>query len=296
MREDEFPLRMKVLRWIGRQTWIPRGQVRLLRAVRSPDDNRHFLFDVDFFGMRYRGDLAHYIDWVVFCFGAYAHPELAALAKAATALKANGATTLSFYDIGANVGHHTLFMAPRVDQVLAFEPFDTVRKLMEQKLELNDISNVKIFPFGLGEIDHDAKYFPGSGSNSGAGSLIGTREVETDETVVVGIRNGDEVLERRALPKMDIVKIDVEGYEGAVFRGLSRRIKQDRPVILTELSDDSRKSLGSEENFRRLLYDGAVVAEVTGKYHHKYELKPFDYDHSREALIVPPELRPLLDS
>ena len=73
--ESQFPPRLRMLRWIGRQRWIPRGQDALLRAIRSPDDQQHYYFEIDFFGQRYRGDLGHFVDWLVFCYGSVAYPE-----------------------------------------------------------------------------------------------------------------------------------------------------------------------------------------------------------------------------
>ena len=44
-------------------------------------------FEVDFFGMKYHGNLGDYIDWNVFYFGAYSPEELAFLSFAAEHLE-----------------------------------------------------------------------------------------------------------------------------------------------------------------------------------------------------------------
>ncbi len=79
VRESQFPIRLKLLRWFGRQTWIPRGQDRILRRIWNPDSGRNYCFEVDFFGRRYPGDLAHLIDWTVFVYGSYCYHELSLL-------------------------------------------------------------------------------------------------------------------------------------------------------------------------------------------------------------------------
>jgi len=51
VREDRFPARLQLLRWLGRQSWMTKGQDFLLRKIHSPDSGAHFLFDIDFFGL-----------------------------------------------------------------------------------------------------------------------------------------------------------------------------------------------------------------------------------------------------
>src|ERR1700722_15372180 len=108
----ELPFRLKLLRQIGKQTWIPRGQDRLMRAIWDPDTSPSFPFEVEFFGMTYGGDLARFIDWSVFAYGSYAYAELSLLEALAAEIRTKRGHVF-FFDVGANVGHHSLFMAGR---------------------------------------------------------------------------------------------------------------------------------------------------------------------------------------
>jgi FkbM family methyltransferase len=290
--EPQFPLKYRFIRWLGRQTWIPRGRNRLLRLLHDPDE--HFKFEVDFFNQRYRGDLGHYIDWTVFCYGSYAYHELALLRDVAWKLKELRPAPITFYDIGANVGHHTLFMAPQVDEVIAFEPFALVRVLMNDKIALNGITNVTIFPFALGETDGDVQYFPASDSNSGAGTLVENRLGNFGSPVVVQMRRGDSFLDSKGLPRIDILKLDVEGFEASVVRGMADRIRRDRPAILTEMSDESREGFGSQDAFAAVFYEGALMNEIGGSQGRTYKFMSFNYASAREVLILPPEMSGLL--
>src|SRR5208283_2642076 len=98
--EAKLPLRLRLIRWLGRQTWIPRGQDRLLRLVLNPDTCRHYFFEVDFFGLKYRGDLAHYVDWMVFCYGSAAMAELTLLREIVKAIRSRNTDPVLFLDIG----------------------------------------------------------------------------------------------------------------------------------------------------------------------------------------------------
>lgn len=286
---DRLPFRLKALRWVGKQTWIPRGQDWLLRRIWNSGDGRRFPFEVDFFGMRYQGDLCRYIDWSVFAYGAYSYSELSLLEALALEIKEKRGS-LNFFDIGANMGHHTLFMANKADAVIAFEPYPPLQDLIQEKVKLNHLDHVCIVPFALGETDQTQEYYPGGGDNFGTGTFKPTEEKHLMDPVRLEIRNGDRLCDKLNLPKIDLLKVDVEGFEPMVFRGLAERIQKDRPGILTELTDQSRSGYVSEEAFRKGFWDGAVFASVHGRNGCPFQLKPFVYAEAGEVLILPPEM------
>lgn len=159
----DIPFQLKLLRMVGRQTWIPHGQHWLLTKIWDPDSEKNFIFEVDFFGMRYQGDMAQYCDWKVFAYGCSTYSELSLLKDLAGEMRRRRGGVV-FFEIGANIGHHTLFMAPRVDSVIAVEPFVDNRKLIQQKLAMNHLSNVQLLPYALGARDETLKYYPGERS------------------------------------------------------------------------------------------------------------------------------------
>jgi hypothetical protein len=163
-REAEFPPRLKLLRWVGRQTWLPKGQERVVRAILNPDLCDHFLFEVDFFGLKYRGDLAHFVDWLVFCYGAAPLSELSILEEMTRQIRVKRPGPINSIDVGANAGHHTLFMARIVDQVLAVEPFPALQDLISEKIAINSLTNVRVAPFALGEKNEIRNYYAGEGA------------------------------------------------------------------------------------------------------------------------------------
>lgn len=296
-REHEFSLRLRSMRWLGRQHWWTRGGDAVLRRLHDPDANKHYLFEVDFFGKRYRGDLAHYIDWVVFCYGGAPLKELALLRELATEVRRRRPGPITCYDVGANVGHHTLFMSGVADRVIAFEPFPAVRKQMEDKISLNDLKNVQIIPVALGVRDEDLTYYPGEGANSGIGTFIAENASQNRVSHVLPVRHGDTLFAENELPVIDILKVDVEGFEANVFEGLKHRIAQDRPVIVTEMLDASRSLIGGEIAFRNFFYEGAVFAEVEGPLNSdKFILRPYRYETANEVVIVPPEMAEFINS
>ena len=287
--ENKFPVRLKLLRWTGKQAWIPGGHDWLLRRIWHPDAGRHFPFEVDFFGMRYAGDLVRFVDWKVFAYGSHASNELTLLEALAAEIR-NKRGHVFFFDVGANVGHHTLFMANKSDAVFAFEPFAPLQNLIRQRIELNQLDNIRVIPFALGDGDAIQSYYPGDVVNPGTGTFLPDAGEINRVPVSLEIRKGDALCDELNLPPIDILKVDVEGFEPKVFRGLNERIRRDRPAVLTEFTAESRAGYASEDAFRKSWWEGAVFAEVCGRNGHPFKLKPFVYDKSYEALIVPPEL------
>jgi FkbM family methyltransferase len=282
------PLRLRLMRMVGRQTWMPKGQHWLLTKIWDPDSERNFIFEVDFFGKRYQGDMAQFLDWKVFAYGCSSYCELALLKDMAAEIQSQRGRVV-FFDIGANIGHHTLFMASHADEVIAFEPFAEIRRLIEQKIAMNGLTNVKVLPFALGAQDEMQKYYPGGAVNSGTGTFMPEEIGTYQEPIDVHVRNGDALCSAGNLPPIDLMKVDVEGFEPLVFSGLANRLHQDRPPVLMELNDRSRAGFGSEAGLRKAFWDNAIYVEVVGRQGCGYTLRPFHYPSAEEILVTPPE-------
>jgi FkbM family methyltransferase len=283
-------MRARLLRLIGRQTWLPRGRSRAVNMIWHPESGWNFPFEIDYFGLRYRGNLCNFNDWMVYTFGASSYEEMTILASLASELRKRR-RTITFFDIGANVGEHSLFISRLADQIIAFEPFPSLQTRFEEKIVINHINNVRLIPCALGVADEMRYYHPGGGTNSGAGTFIPEAHATYGDPVPIQVRNGDHLFSELNLPAIDLMKIDVEGFEPFVFQGLAKQLRRDRPPILMELSERSRAGFGSEDAFRSTFWEGAVFAEVNARRTGlPYQLRPFDYKKSQECLVVPPEM------
>ena len=288
-----MPLRLRLQRLLGRQHWIRRGRDRLLRRLCNPDAAPPIDFTVPFFGGVYPGRLDNFVDWSVFHYDGYARHELLLLRDIVRALARPGVPLPTFFDVGANIGNHALFMALHGCSVHAFEPFAPVRAALLVKIAANPGLDIRVHDFALGEEDATLAFAPPSGANPGTGSFA------PDETRVgtleLPVRQGDAAFAELALPPIGILKIDVEGFEAQVLAGLSARLTCDRPVILFELSERTRERVGAPSNLDALLYPRHRLFSVeTRSVSGPYRLRPFDYATASEALAVPGELEPRL--
>ncbi len=131
----------------------------------------------------------------------------------------------TFYDVGANVGLYTVLVGKAVGaegQVVAFEPNADCYQHLENNLKLNAITNVRAFQKALGERSGEGKLYRGEG-NADA-SLTGPPTKRDLGYEVVEVVEGDSFVQAEHLPIPRLVKIDVEGFEYSVIRGLSRTL------------------------------------------------------------------------
>lgn len=151
----------------------------------------------------------------------------------------------TFVDIGANVGYHSLFVASLLNgtgSVHAFEPIPHLCKQINSSIKKNVFSNVHIYQIGLGEKDLEIPLYIRD-ENMGGSSIFEFPElnlVKPSSTTEINIKSLDEVIKEE--PKIDLIKIDVEGYEFEVLRGARKTLKKYHPVIFLEFSPIFYKS------------------------------------------------------
>jgi len=231
------------------QTWRKFLYRQLRRNGKTPD----YAFSKDFYGLKYKGNLNNNIDANVFFYGAFEKPLLFFLRDTLNALKTETPKAI-FIDIGANVGHHSIFLSKFASQVLAFEPYPKVNMQFKQQIAHNNISNIQIFEIGLSDRRETLNYYAPTGNNEGIGSFdessIGKGNTSYGK---LELREGDQVIESDSWKNIKLIKIDVEGFEKKVIKGLSRTIEEERPVIVCEITYGQQLSFVSIEELSSYL-------------------------------------------
>ena len=134
------------------------------------------------------------------------------------------------YDIGANLGLHTLYYSAVADQVVAFEPApQTYRRLLEN-LALNDRSNVLTWNAALSDRSEMLDFLDNGISQTGT-LVTNAAHARNFQKIRVQAYRLDDL----DLPAPDLVKIDCEGAELQVLRGAIRTLRKHRPVVHLEV-------------------------------------------------------------
>jgi FkbM family methyltransferase len=135
-------------------------------------------------------------------------------------------------DVGANIGVITFLAATIVGlsgRVIAVEPNPDNLQLLYRGIVLNGLSNVEVLPFAA---SNQRAVFSLTGGTSNT-HLIGARPVDEGGAFVQSVVL-DEAL--AGLPRLDFVKMDIEGHEPQAFEGFSKLIARHRPTLLVEFN------------------------------------------------------------
>ena len=138
-------------------------------------------------------------------------------------------------DVGANIGNHTLMFSRYAQRVLAFEPGHRAFGVLQQNVQANGLSHVTALNVGLSDAETTQTLYVELSGNLGESSLT-LANLTSDQYLedTITLRVGDTVVQEQGVATVDFIKIDVEGHEQAVIRGLHQTIRASRPVILME--------------------------------------------------------------
>lgn len=222
-------------------------------------NGKNFEFVVDFYGLTYEGEFFNATDREVLLFGAR---EKSMLYFMRDALRGLGAE--AFVEVGANVGHHSLFLARYAKEVHAFEPYEPVLRRFKRMVEINKIPNIHIYGIALGDESGRKLFFKPAERSQVTGSLIEGFEPGSEPYGEVDVRTGDEILEQARVRRVTLAKIDVEGFEKPVLKGLARTLKAHRPVVIFELTTGLPPPVGFRDwaDVRSVLPESYELLEI----------------------------------
>lgn len=215
-----------------------------------PALDRPVEFLVDFYGYKYHGKSDNYIDAHILYCGAYEKPELYFLRDVMQAEGGGGV----FVDVGANTGQHSMFMSRYSREVHAFEPYPPVLARFREMVSSNGIQNIQVHPVGLGNQNSKLPFYEPPPDNLGTGSFDPSFKSnnQAESILELEIVVGDDEFEKLGISRVDLIKIDIEGYEKPALEGLSRTLQAQRPVVVMELTVDPElvSSFKSEQELR----------------------------------------------
>jgi len=148
-------------------------------------------------------------------------------------------------DIGANIGWTALRFASKNPKatIIAFEPHPITFKRAQNNFGRNNFSNITCLNIGLGERASTLKIYELMDNNSGMNRIV-LEELDRPFKEVK-IERLDDVLENRNIHHVDMIKMDVEGFEGFVLKGASKILTNSNAKILMETDDAFLKNNGN---------------------------------------------------
>lgn len=157
-------------------------------------------------------------------------------------------------DIGANIGEISMVAANRVGaegRVVAFEPVALHADRLENHLRRNGLDWVQVERVALSDHNGELPMFEscGQGSpddeHSGLNSLYGGGD-GAPPTDTVRVTTLDDYLQAHPLPRIDVIKVDIEGAELPCLVGARRTLARHLPYLIIEVQKASARIAGYE--------------------------------------------------
>ncbi|MDA7583392.1 FkbM family methyltransferase, partial [bacterium] len=142
-------------------------------------------------------------------------------------------------DIGAYIGNHSVFFSKYFKNVLSFEPNPHSFNLL--KLNTKKYKNINIFNFGLSKKNSTQDFYSYE-LNYGGSSLKKNNKIPYQK-FKTKFYKFDQLNKKK---KIDLIKIDVEGEELNVLKGLKDTVKKNQPIIIFEVQKDEIKNGSSK--------------------------------------------------
>jgi len=218
---------VRLIRSLGLRKWMR----RIYYLLAKPRDNK---MEVRFEGIDMEFSVDNPIEFRI-VETAFSDSELGGERRVLQALSKNLEKGDVAYDIGANVGVHTVLMAKVVGDkgcVVAFEPESETFNTLKKNISINKLNNVIPLSVALSDRkDEKNLYFTG---DTGGFSLRDKSGISKGSKVE--LIPGDILIKEKELPPPNVVKIDVEGFEYEVIKGLMEALKnKDCRMVVCEV-------------------------------------------------------------
>jgi len=144
-----------------------------------------------------------------------------------------------FLDVGAHIGKYTIPIAKIVGEnglVIAVEPHPINYKTLLENIRLNGLKNVIALNIAAWSENRKMTLFIGDKT-----SLHSTKKDFGRGSIIVNAKALDNVLNELKVERVNWIKIDVEGAEFEVLKGLQNTLRKQRPTLIVEIWEEQNK-------------------------------------------------------
>ncbi len=269
-----FPKVYKLIRTLIFSYYIKARQIKL-NKFKIENENK-VIKNINFAGVKYKlvlDKVNGFVDEEIYWKGVYEEEVMMALQKeimsCTSPLSESRRGTgreceIIFLDIGANIGQELIFAGAVAQDIfnknslkeklsmsfraIGFEPIKSLYEQVNQSIKINNLeNNVYTYNFALGDKDEEL-ILKSPIINVGGSSLVRNEnntvgdmreqkiKVKRGDGVFIDILNNLDLDNKKENDIKLIIKIDVEGFEYEVIKGLGNTIKKYEPTIILEYS------------------------------------------------------------
>jgi len=200
-----------------------------------------------------------------------------------------------FFDVGAHIGQYTLLASEAVGsegQVHSFEPDPDTYWFLDASVHLNRLRNVKSHCVALSTEPGTKSLYLAPVSSLGDSSLAPPKGY-VGVTRTVPCTSLDAYVATHRVPRVDLMKVDIEGAELDLVRGGRELLGgHEKPLIVMEFEETRQRAFGTSCRLlaEALRAHGYTLLTGAGARWHSYTPSPAD-PASLNVLAVPEHRR-----
>lgn len=174
---------------------------------------------------------------------------------------------MAVVDVGANHGYYTLLFACLVGEagrVAAIEPHPQVAALLRRSVAVNGFADrVRVVQQAAAEVDGRKVLLGSTASEPKNASLLPRGSEPGEGRFKVRLARVDTLLAE--WPRVDFIKVDVEGAEEVAIAGMMEVLRRDRPQLVLEFNAGRCSSPSNLLEALEVIYGPPSVIELDGR-------------------------------
>ncbi len=189
-----------------------------------------------------------------------------------------------FFDIGSNMGLFSLYASEPVGnkgKIYAFEPTKGIYKRLTENVELNGIKNITTINKGLSDKKGILNLNISDNGHDAWNSFAKISDEYYKSTENVEVTTLDLFVEENGIKEINLIKLDVEGWELFVLKGGESIIKKSpNTVLLVEFTEENTFAAGYYVHeiydllvhwgYKWFSYSGGEIHEEKRRLHYPY--------------------------
>lgn len=162
----------------------------------------------------------------------------------------SGKKDLIIVDVGQNVGLVSYYFKDFAKIVIGLEPSSQHRQSSTEMVKFNKIENIKVLPYALSNVNGKAKFYHNDNNTMFSLSDVVNKKDDFEEVETITM---DTLMKQENLDRVDLLKLDVEGFESQIVASDGFRSVADK--INTIIGEYHQWSPVSPELFANSLRD-----------------------------------------
>jgi FkbM family methyltransferase len=180
-------------------------------------------------GINYSLDLSCLMQWYVYWdFKAKDRDRLYSLVKKGDVV----------FDVGTNIGETLLNFARLTGDrgyVYGFEPDDENYNNVQKNISLNNFKNVQVFKQAISDKKETVKLYCVDPHNRGMNRILEAGQGTESQFILLETTTLDRIIAENKTERLNVMKIDIEGYEMHALKGAVETLKRFKPILFIEI-------------------------------------------------------------